>query len=468
MFIEKNNILLKITVKVGELMIDLKVDLIKGNILKSLIIFAIPIFISNVFQLLYNTMDTMIVGNYLGDVSLAAIGACAAIYELLIGFALGIGNGLSIVTARCYGKKDEELLKKSVAGSIVIGIFITVLIMIISKLCLFQLLQLLNTPENIIEESYSYISMVTLFVGVMFAYNLCAGLLRAIGNSFMPLIFLIISSVLNVFLDILFITQFNMGIKGAASATVIAQGISAILCIIYIYKKAHILIPSRRHFVVDKELYKELIGQGFSMGFMLCIVSTGTVILQTAINNFGYLIIAGHTAARKLSSFCMMPAGTIALSVSTFVSQNKGANQGVRIRKVIRYANMLVISWGIIISLILLIVSPYLVKFLSGSSEAVVIENGSKYLIYNAPFYGVLGVLLNLRNALQGLGKKVIPLVSSIIEFFGKIIFVILFIPSLEYFGVIICEPVIWCFMCIQLLFSFYRNPYIKEHKNKN
>lgn len=446
-------------------MVEYKVDLLKGNILKSLIIFAIPIFVSNLFQQLYNTMDIMIVGNFLGDVSLAAIGACAAIYDLLVGFAIGIGNGLSIVTARCYGKNDEDLLKKSVAGSIVIGIFIIISIMIISRLFLGPLLQILNTPENIIEESYSYISMITLFVGVMFSYNLCAGLLRAIGNSFMPLVFLVISSVLNVFLDIVFITQFNTGIRGAAAATVIAQGISAILCIIYIFKKAHILIPSRKHFVIDKELYVELIGQGLSMGLMLCIVSTGTVILQTAINNFGHLIIAGHTAARKLSAFCMMPAATIALSVSTFVSQNKGANQGVRIRKAIGYANILVVLWGVIISIILAFISPHLVRMLSGSNETLVIENGSKYLIYNAPFYGVLGILLNLRNALQGLGKKVIPLVSSIIEFFGKIVFVILFIPSLNYFGVIICEPVIWCLMCSQLLFSFYKNPYIQAHK---
>ena len=224
-------------------MFSLKVDLIKGNILKSLIIFAIPLFISNVFQQLYNTMDTMIVGNFLGDTSLAAIGACSAIYELLVGFALGIGNGLSIVTARSYGSNDKELLKKSVAGSVVIGIFVTVVIMIISQLFLFPLLKVLNTPENIIQESYSYIYTVTLFVGVMFIYNLCAGLLRSIGNSVMPLVFLIISSALNIGLDILFITQFNMGIKGAAIATVISQGISGILCIIYIYKKCPILIP---------------------------------------------------------------------------------------------------------------------------------------------------------------------------------------------------------------------------------
>ena len=237
-------------------MISLNTDLLKGSILKSLLIFAIPILISNIFQQLYNTMDTMIVGNYLGDVSLAAIGACTAVYDLLVGFALGIGNGLSIVTARSYGSKDEDLLKKSVAGSIVIGICITVLIMIISYLFLFPLLKFLNTPSEIIYESYSYISTLTMCVGVMFAYNLAAGLLRAIGNSIMPLIFLILSSVINIILDILFITQFNMGIFGAAVATVLSQGISAILWVIYIYKKNPILIPSKRHFVFDKELYQ--------------------------------------------------------------------------------------------------------------------------------------------------------------------------------------------------------------------
>ena len=183
-------------------MINTKVNLLKGNILKSLIVFAIPLLISNLFQQLYNTVDIMIVGNYLGDTSLAAIGASTAVYDLLVGFALGIGNGLSIVVARSYGADDTKVLRKSVAGSIIIGIFITIIIMVISKVLLMPLLRMLNTPVNIIEESYSYISMITLFVGVMFAYNLCAGLLRAIGNSFMPLIFLIISSLLNIVLDI--------------------------------------------------------------------------------------------------------------------------------------------------------------------------------------------------------------------------------------------------------------------------
>lgn len=446
-------------------MLNTKVDLLKGNILKSLVIFAIPLFISNLFQQLYNTVDIMIVGNFLGDTSLAAIGASSAVYELLVGFALGIGNGLSMVAARSYGANDKNLLKKSVAGSIVIGVFITISIMVISKLYLMPLLKLLNTPANIIEESYSYISIITLFVGVMFAYNLCAGLLRAIGNSFMPLVFLVISSLLNIGLDIVFITKFNMGIKGAAVATIISQGVSVILCIIYICFKSKILIPKRAHFSVGKELYKELWGQGLSMGLMMGIVSTGTVILQTAINELGYLTIAGHTAARKLNSFCTMPVVAIAQAVSTFVSQNKGANQGYRIRKSVFYSNLIAISWGVISSVILFFISPMMVKVLSGSSEVLVIENGARYLRINAPFYGVLGILLNLRYSLQGLGQKITPLLSSIIEFGGKILFVILIIPKTGYLGVILCEPIIWCFMTAQLAYAFYKNTYIGKFK---
>jgi len=440
-----------------------QVDLTKDPIAKSLLIFGLPIFFSSLFQQLYNTMDTMIVGNTLGDESLAAIGACTAIFELLVGFALGVGNGLSIVCARAYGSKDEELIKHSVGGSIVIGIFLTIAIMLFSTFCLYPLLELLNTPENIIKESYSYISTVTIFVGVMFSYNLCAGLLRAIGNSVMPLVFLIVSSVLNIGLDLFLITQMHMGIRGAAIATVIAQGVSALLCIFYIFKKAPVLIPAKRHFKFDKALYGELAGQGFSMGFMMSIVSTGTVILQSAINDLGYLIIAGHTTARKLNSFCMMPAATLGMALSTFVSQNKGANQRDRIVEGVKITNIMSIAWAVIATVILFFAAEPLVAMLSGSSEPTVLENGALYLKINAPFYGVLGILLGLRNSLQGLGRKLIPLVSSIIEFVGKIIFVWIFIPILNYLGVILCEPVIWCCMCLQLWFAFYRDPYIRQ-----
>lgn len=443
-------------------MLNTKTDLLKGNILKSLLVFAIPLFISNLFQQLYNTADTMIVGHFLGDTSLAAIGACGAVYELLVGFALGIGNGMSMVVARSFGARDEKLLKRAVAGALVIGAGVTVIVMIISRICLYPLLELLHTPQEIIEESYSYIFVVVMCVGVMFAYNLLAGLLRAIGNSVMPLVFLVISSIVNIGLDILFIVQFSMGIRGAAVATVIAQGFSALLCLMYILWKAKILIPRKEHFRIEGKLYKELAGQGVSMGLMVALVSAGTVILQFAINELGYLIIAANTAARKLYSFCTMPLMTMTLAVSTFVSQNRGANQRERIIKAVRYSNWMSVIWSAIITIILLFAAPALVRFLSGSSEAVVIENGARYLRINAPFFSVLGILLTMRNSLQGMGEKIVPLISSVIELIGKIVFVVILIPYLGYFGVIICEPVIWCLMCAQLVFTFYRDSYIR------
>lgn len=441
------------------------VDMLNGPIFKTLVVFAIPIFISNIFQQLYNTVDTMIVGNYLGDSSLAAIGSCTAIFDLLVGFGLGIGNGLAIVTARSFGAKDENLLKKSVAGSIVIGVVSSVILTVLGSVILYPLLRLLNTPADIIDEAYSYISLIVLFIIVMFAYNLCAGLMRAIGNSVMPLVFLVISSCLNIVLDVLFITQMNMGVRGAGIATVISQGFSVVLCIIYILKKTPLLIPEKEHYKIDGELYKELLGQGYSMGFMSSIVSAGSVILQYGINNLGTLVIAGHTAARKLYMFFNMPFIAMAVSVSTFISQNKGANQGKRIRLSLRYAYIFDFVMAGVMTVLLLFAAPALVKLISGSSEPVVLENGALYLRVVGPFYAVLGVLLQTRNALQGIGQKLLPLISSVIEFFGKIIFVVALIPRFQYMAVIFCEPVIWCVMTAQLLYALFTNEYMKSAK---
>ncbi len=448
-----------------EISMTKNVDMIQGPIFKSLVFFALPLLGSNIFQQLYNTVDTMIVGNYLGDVSLAAIGVCTPVYELLVGFALGIGNGLAIVTARSFGAGDEEELKKSVAASMIIGLCSSLAITLIGQLCLHPLLRLLNTPPEIIDQAYGYISTVTMFVLVMFAYNLCAGLLRSIGNSFMPLMFLILSSCINIVLDILFITRLNMGVKGAAVATVISQGISAVLCMVYIVKKTKILVPERRHFQADRELYRELLGQGFSMGFMGSIVSAGSVILQYGINGLGYLVIAAHTAARKLYMFCSMPVITMGMAFSTFVSQNRGADKGDRIRLGIRYVSIYDGGVTAVVVVLMIIGAPDLVRWISGSSEAAVLENGARYLLIVSPFYVVLGILIATRCALQGLGQKLLPLVSSVIEFFGKILFVVVFIPRFQYMAVIFCEPVIWCVMTAQLVYTFYHDSYIRSFR---
>lgn len=443
------------------------VDLLHGPILKAMLVFAVPLFFSGVFQQLYNTMDTVIIGHTLGDEALAAMGAAGAVYDLLVGFALGIGNGLAIVTARSFGSGNTEHLKRSVAASIVIGIGITAVITVAARFILYPFLEVLHTPEEIIEQSYAYISTITLFIGVMFAYNLCAGLLRAIGNSVMPLVFLILSSLLNIGLDFFFITQLSMGVQGAAVATVIAQGVSVLACLVYIGKKAGILIPKRAHFVWDKALYQEMLAQGFSMAIMSSIVHAGTAILQSGINSLGYLVIAGHVAARKLFMFLMMPYMAISQTISTFVAQNYGAGQMGRIRRAVKYSYLCgaVLTAGI--TLFTIPLAPTMVRLLSGSSEAVVIENGALYLRVVAPCLMLLSLINPTRFGLQSIGKKLLPVISSVIELIGKCLFVALLIPRFQYMAVIFCEPVIWAFMDLELLWAFWSNPKVRAGKRE-
>ena len=408
---------------------NMNVDLMHGPILKSLLLFMLPILISNLFQQLYNTVDTMIVGNVLGDTALAAIGSCGSIYELLVGFGIGIGNGLAIVAARSYGAQDEDLLKRTVTGSIVIGLIASLVITAAGFFGLRPLLQLLDTPAEILEEAYSYIIVIDLGVIVMFLYNLCAGLLRAIGNSVMPLVFLLISSGLNVALDLWFIAGMGMGLA------------------------------------VGSHLYWELFSQSISMGLMSSIVSAGSVVLQYGINGLGTLTIAGHTAARKLFAFTDMPLISMANAGSTFVSQNRGANQPDRVRRGMR--QMYLYSVVVMVAAVVLMNfgAQWMVQLISGSSEPIVLENGARYLLWNAPFYAVLGVLLCTRYALQSLGQKVLPLFSSVIELVGKVIFVLVFIPKFQYNAVILCEPIIWCFMTAYLVAVYLHEPFVFPKK---
>ena len=212
------------------------IDLVNGKVFKSLIWFALPFLFSNLFQQLYNTIDTYIVGNVLNEDSLAAIGACAAVYELLVGFALGVGNGMSVVIARYFGANDEKNIRKSIGASFIIAVIITVFIMFIAVFLLYPLLELLNTDPDIIDESFSYIFVITIFVGVMMAFNLFSSIMKAMGNSMMPLVFLIISTIVNIILDYIFIANIGMGIKGAAYATVIATCFSGVMLYLYFEK----------------------------------------------------------------------------------------------------------------------------------------------------------------------------------------------------------------------------------------
>lgn len=438
------------------------VDLIHGPIMKNLLIFMLPILVSYIFQQLYNAVDTAIVGHYLGEQSLAAVGANVAIFDLMVMFAQSLGNGLCIVVSRAYGAGDEEKLRKSVAGSLVIGVATTLVMTVLSLFGLGPLLRALGTPEAIYAEALSYIRIIGGWIVVMFAYNLFSSLLRAIGNSAMSLVFLIISSVLNVILDLALVAGAGMGVRGAAAATVIAQGISAVLCVGYILARARILIPNREDWNCGKALMVELAGQGYAMAFMGSVVNVGSVILQSGINSLGATVIAGHTTARKLFMLCALPNISMGMAISTFVSQNKGAGQRERIIRGVWESYVYDLVCGLFTIVVLFLFADELAVLISGSTNPELIGNTVAYVRFAAVFSGVLGVLHQTRLALQGLGAKFTPLVSSFIELFGKCIFAWSLVPRMGYRAVILCEPLIWCVMAVHLVFAFFTNPYIR------
>ena len=439
------------------------VNLLHGDIRRSMLLFAVPVFISMLCQQLYNTVDIMIVGNILGETSLAAIGASYPVYDLLVGFAVGIGSGLSLVTGRSYGSGDRDLLKRSVSCAFAIAALVSVMITLAAQFGSPALLCLLGTPGEILEEANSYISVITRFTAVTVAYNLLSRLLNAVGNSLMPLVALIISSGMNIVLDYFFIAKLGMGVRGAAVATVVAQGFSVLVCLVYIFRRYRILIPERCHFHFHSGLVLEMLEQGISMGLMHSIVSLGSVILQYGINSMGYLTIAAHITARKLFSIGAMACASMATTMSSFVSQNRGAERGDRIRAGMRFAFRFSAAAAVVITVFFWLCAPVLTAWISGSRETEVIRTASMYLRFVAPFYAVLGALNCLRNALQGIGKKLIPLISSVIELIGKTMFVIALIPSFGYYAVIVCEPAIWLLMTAQLFYSFYSDPFIRK-----
>ena len=440
-------------------------DLNHGPILPSLLSFAFPILLSNIFQQLYNTADILIVGRFLGPSSLAAVGATTAIFDLIIGFALGVGNGMGVVIARYYGARNFSKIKEAVAATWILGALLSVIVMAIGFVGLYPLLQYLETPTEILSQSYDYISMIVSCVGVSFAYNLFAGLLRSVGDSLAALGFLIFSALINVALDLYFITQLQLGVQSAGLATIISQGLSALLCFFYIRRSVPELLPSLKHFKWDKALYVDLLEQGLAMGMMGSIVSIGSVILQSSVNSFGAVIISAQTAARRIMAFALLPMTSISASITTFTSQNYGAKRPDRIVQGLRISSRLSMSWAAFVCIFLFFASPALVSFLASSTDSYLVENGTLYLRISSTFYPILSLLLIYRNCLQGLGQKLLPLVSSFIELIGKIAFVAWIIPWSGYLGVIFCEPLIWLAMTIQLYFSLFKHPWIKEGK---
>ena len=426
--------------------------LTEGTPWKQILLFSIPIFWGNIFQLLYSLVDTKIVGSTLGTEALAAVGSVSTLHTLMTGFLNGLTLGFSLITAMCFGADQMKRLKKSFAMTIELGVLTTAVLVVALMLVLQPLLHLLNVPEEQFAMSYAYISVLIVGLFATVLYNLCANTLRAIGDSLTPLLFLILATVSNIGLDYLFILEFHMGVQGAAYATVLAQLISVVLCFVRIFRKFPILHLQKTDFRPEKELIVEMYKSGLSMGLMSCLVSIGTIMLQSAINTFGTTVIVAHTAARKVFEIMSLPMSVLGSAMATYCGQNYGAKRFDRIRQGIRASLLIAAIWSVAVFIICHTVEGALIRFVASTTDAEVIYWGSMYLKVDMSFIIVCGVIVILRNSMQGFGDRVIPVFSSCIELAGKIIFAFVFAPMFAYWGIIWAEPVVWIAMVIPLI----------------
>ncbi len=437
-------------------------DMTTGTPIKVIIQFAIPLLIGTLFQQAYNIIDTMIAGYNLGDDAIAAIGATSALYSVLIYFANGMNNGFGIVMSQIFGSKNLSKMKKAVAATIILNIMTTILLTVIVLPFLRILLYWLDTPQEIFDIAYQYIFIILAGMTATIGYNMCSGFMRAVGNSQTPLYFLIASCGINIVLDILFILGLHLGVSGAALATVAAQLISAILCAIYIIKKYRIYMPEKKDWHLSKKLVLEMLSTGISMGLMSSVLAIGSIILQKGINHLGKDIITAHTASRRLFEFLMMPLQAVAVACSTFTGQNFGAKQFDRIRKAMKQVLWLELLWSVISVAIAFLCGNMLIRMLTGTGNENIILNAAYNLKVCTIFFFPLGILFVLRNAMQAMGYRIVPILSSSIELVVKILSCVFVIPVMKYTGVVLTEPVIWV-MCAAFLGVIY----LKTKKQK-
>lgn len=426
--------------------------LTEGTPWKQILLFSIPIFWGNVFQLLYSLVDTKIVGSTLGTEALAAVGSVSTLHTLMTGFLNGLTLGFSLITAMCFGAKNRKRLKKTFAAAISLGVLTTLALVLMLMIFLHPVLNLLHVPQAQFEMAYAYISVLIVGLFATLFYNLCANTLRAIGDALTPLVFLIVATVSNIGLDYLCILGFQMGVQGAAYATVLAQLLSVVLCLIRIFRKFPILHIQKEDFRFDRELMAEMYKSGLSMGLMSCLVGIGTILLQSAINTLGTTVIVAHTAARKVFELVSLPNSVLGSAMATYCGQNYGARRFDRIRQGIRASLIIAAVWAVVVFLICHTIEGKLIQFVASTTNPDVIYWGSTYLKVDMSFIVICGVIVILRNSMQGFGDRVIPVFSSCIELAGKIMFAFVFAPMFAYWGIIWAEPMVWIAMVIPLI----------------
>ena len=432
-------------------------DMTTGNPVKLILLFSIPLLIGNIFQQFYSMVDTIIVGRFVGVEALAAVGTTGSMVFLVNGFVMGLTSGFAVLISQKYGAKDEAGVKKAVASSITLSIIATIIVTFISVISAKPLLTLMNTPSNIMKDASTYI--IILYAGnvAIIFYNMMAAILRALGDSKTPLYFLIVSSVLNIILDLVLIINFKMGVAGAAYATVVSQGVSALLCVIYTYKKYKILSLKKEDFKVKKKYYRRHLKVGIPMALQFSITAIGIMTVQSAINIFGSTVIASYAASSKVLQLVMQPATTLGVTMATYCGQNIGAKRYDRIKLGVKKCVQISIITSLISAMVLIFLGKYFVMMFVSNPDAEILSYAQQVLNISAIFFIPLGLIFVYRNALQGIGDSFIPMMAGVYELVARAVVAFTLPKVLEFMGICLADPVAWFAAVIPLAYTYYK-----------
>lgn len=432
-------------------------ELTHGNPAKLIFLFTIPLLIGNIFQQFYNMADMIIVGQTLGKDALAAVGSTGSLTFLIIGFAQGLTSGLSILTAQYFGAKDYRKLKQSFAISIIISLAVTVVLTILSLLFVHPMLKLMQTPSEIIADAQTFIVIIFAGIFASMAFNLLSNMLRALGDSRTPLIFLVIACIVNVVLDLLLIIVFHMGVAGAAIATVTAQVVASLLCVIYIKRRIPLLQVRKKDFRYSKKDLQEHLNVALPMAFQASIIAIGAIILQAALNGLGTDAVAAQAASSKIDQFATQPMMSFGVTMATFTAQNYGAKKYSRILKGVKQCLTMSISFSLVAGGIMIFFGKNLIRLFIDSQETKVFELAQTYFNIVGSLYWVLAILFILRYTLQGLGQSAVPTIAGIVELIMRSFAAIILTAAFGFAGAAIAGPLAWIGSVCVLVASYLK-----------
>ncbi len=438
-------------------------DLTQGKPFSVILRFCLPLMAGNMFQQFYNLVDSVIVGRFVGKEALSAIGCVGSLNFLVVTSVIGLCTGFAIPVAQCFGAGDYTKMRKYIANIIYVCIAVTAVITTVVYLNSENLLIILNTPEDILPDADTYISIIFLGLPATVLYNTLASVIRSIGDSKTPLYFLVLSCVINIALDLLFVIKFSMGVKGVAIATVIAQAISGLCLLLYIKKNIHILHLCREEMGVDWSCIKKLFYAGLPMSLQFSITAVGSVLLQSCVNELGSDVIAAVTIAGKTQLILVLPSETIGLTLATYSGQNLGAQRLDRIKKGVNQSLIMALVYSVIAAFIAGFLGDKISLLFIEGSETAVLGLVDKFLSTCAVFYPILVLIFVYRNTLQGLGFSIPAMGAGVLELFARSIMGFAFVRSFGYTAVCFANPVAW-FAADILLVPMY---FIVMHKFK-